>query len=478
MKKILLAFLLPSLALFLSACGGAQSSPSSISESFLSSSSFSTTSEAAEFQLMYPTAEGRMALVDEDVQTYFTSPLSLEAGKDNPDASYLLAESAATKNCDRQTSYILFKASKSDTYQVEISSHADFSMPLYRTCSLLNGKYYADLATLYPSSMHYARVLASDGHSPSGVFSFTTSDSPRLIDAVGATPTNFRDAGGYPTSSGKRIRYGMLYRGTDLDYLDALARQTLGHDLGIHSEVDLRSEGGGLFPSMVNMIDLKEPYYLCTLTGYEHNFTATYEANIKSLMEIAADPTNYPLYLHCAHGADRTGVALFLINGLCGVSYEDLTRDYEMTSFASYAQLRDSSTSYGSWKAFYTKIMSFGESGDSLMTSIGKFLLSIGVSSDTIASVRSLLVEKTTQPIINETYYHAASLKAPCHVSVTGGTSDHAWVEEGMSVILTSTAVAGKSFAGWYDEDDKLLSSESPYRLLVNHHRDIKAKSV
>lgn len=421
---------------------------------------------------------GEMALVDEDVQTYFSSPLSVEATQSNPDASYLLAESSATKNCDRQTSYLSFKETKKDRYTVEVSSHEDFSGSFVRSCSLLNGQYYANLATLYPSSLYYAKVLASDGSCPSGVISFTTSHSPRFIDAVGATPTNFRDAGGYPTSKGKRIRYGMLYRGTDLDHLDKDARKTLGQDLGIHSEVDLRSEGGGLFPSMVNMIDLNEPYYLCTLTGYEHNFTSTYEAGIKKLMEVAADSANYPLYLHCTHGADRTGVALFLINGLCGVSYEDLTRDYEMTSFASYAQLRDSSSSYGSWKAFHEQILSYGESGDSLMTCIGKFLLSIGVSSDTLASVRSLLVEKDTQPIINETYYHAASLKAPCHVSVTGGSVDRAWVEEGDSVTLTYTAVAGKAFAGFYDEDGKLLSSATPYRLQVNQHREIVAKSV
>ena len=43
------------------------------------------------------------------------------------------------------------------------------------------------------------------------------------------------------------------------------------------------------------------------------------------------------------------------------------------------------------------------------MTCIGKFLLSIDVSSAAIADVRSLLVEKTSQPIINETYHHAVS---------------------------------------------------------------------
>lgn len=482
MKKRLLVFFLPSLALFLSACAGPSSALDSASSSrstevFSSSSFESSSSFAPAFELIYPSA-GEMALVDEDVQTYFSSPLSVDAGQSNPDASYLLAASPSTKNCDRQTAYIAFKAAKTDTYTVQLSSHEDFSSSFSRSCYFLNGQYFASLATLYPSSFYYARVLDSAGTSPSGVFSFTTSDSPRFIDAVGATPTNFRDAGGYPTAKGKRIRYGMLYRGTDLDHLDADARKTLGQDLGIHSEVDLRSEGDRLFPSMVNMIDMNEPYYLCTLTGYEHNFTSTYEAGIKKLIEVAADSTNYPLYLHCTHGADRTGVALFLLEGLCGVSYEDLTRDYEMTSFASYAQLRDSSSSYGSWKAFYQQILSYGESGDSLMTCIGKFLLSIGVSSAAIADVRSLLVEKTSQPIINETYHHEASLKAPCHVSVTGGSVDRVWVEEGEKVTLTYTEVAGKSFGGWYDEDGKLLSSEATYTLHVDHHREISAKSV
>jgi hypothetical protein len=45
---------------------------------------------------------------------------------------------------------------------------------------------------------------------------------------------------------------------------------------------------------------------------------------------------NYPVYLHCWGGADRTGTVVFLLQGIAGVSLADLAVDYELTSFANF----------------------------------------------------------------------------------------------------------------------------------------------
>ena len=42
-----------------------------------------------------------------------------------------------------------------------------------------------------------------------------------------------------------------------------------------------------------------------------------------------------PIYIHCVHGKDRTGFLLFLLEGLLGVSYNDLAKDYELTFFVN-----------------------------------------------------------------------------------------------------------------------------------------------
>lgn len=51
---------------------------------------------------------------------------------------------------------------------------------------------------------------------------------------------------------------------------------------------------------------------------------------------IAGLPYNYPIYFHCNTGANRTGSLAYFINGLLGVSYEDLVKDFKLTSFSVY----------------------------------------------------------------------------------------------------------------------------------------------
>ena len=41
------------------------------------------------------------------------------------------------------------------------------------------------------------------------------------------------------------------------------------------------------------------------------------------------------IYFHCRWGADRTGYLSLLLEGLLGVPYDGLIKDYELTSFAS-----------------------------------------------------------------------------------------------------------------------------------------------
>ena len=52
------------------------------------------------------------------------------------------------------------------------------------------------------------------------------------------------------------------------------------------------------------------------------------------------------VYFHCHGGSDRTGTLAFLIEGLLGVSEEDLSKDYEVTYYSGSNRKRNSSTGW------------------------------------------------------------------------------------------------------------------------------------
>ena len=128
------------------------------------------------------------------------------------------------------------------------------------------------------------------------------------------------------------------------------------------------------------------------------------------LFEILTNEDNYPIVFHCTAGADRTGFIAFIINGLLGVSYEDLTRDYELSTVSGNmrcrAKLTDSGFDYsittqdiqkGSgdcWHLMYETIMSdYSDGRNDLAYAIEKYLLSLGVNEKDIEFVKDFLVD-------------------------------------------------------------------------------------
>jgi hypothetical protein len=156
-----------------------------------------------------------------------------------------------------------------------------------------------------------------------------------------------------------------------------------------------------------------------------------------------------------------------LLNGLCGVSFADLTRDFELTSFGLAQQLRTMDTSYGSWIRLYNAMLAKGKTGDTLAECIHTYLLSIGVEEETMTAVKSLLLEDVGNPIPNSEYHASASLKAPYHTSVIGGSADKAWAEEGDDVTLSvDPLLSGSTFTGWKYKNQQ-VSTASPYTFKI-----------
>lgn len=182
-------------------------------------------------------------------------------------------------------------------------------------------------------------------------------EAPRMIYLDGVT--NVRDIGGWIVGE-KKIRQGLLYRGSGLNkayrngnvslYLTDAGVSTLTNDLGVTHELDLRmnmdkdgrNEIGG-------MNDAVFPQIRYTNISWDYRnlndfLSDTKPEQYQAMFSYLADKKNYPLYLHCSHGTDRTGVLCFLIEALCGLDRKSLKIDYILSAFGNIQGKRTAST--------------------------------------------------------------------------------------------------------------------------------------
>lgn len=214
------------------------------------------------------------------------------------------------------------------------------------------------------------------------IFSFqTASTCPRFISVEGAT--NVRDCGGWETRSGRRIRQGLLYRGSEMNShvtITPRGLETMRRDLKIKSVLDLR----GSTERVENVYGGR--YLNVAVTAYAQWFE--HPASAKEIFEFLFDESNYPVYFHCWGGADRTGTLAFLLGALLGEDYEDLIDDYEITSLSIWGvRSRNSDLWKGFWKSFEAL------PGETIQEKAEQHVLSCGISREMIERFRTFILE-------------------------------------------------------------------------------------
>jgi protein-tyrosine phosphatase len=154
---------------------------------------------------------------------------------------------------------------------------------------------------------------------------------------------NVRDAGGYPTADGGRMRRGLLIRADGLAGLDDAGRARLA-ELGVRTVIDLREDAeveiapdalGDLpvayrhLPAFAELADEKRPRSL--EEAYDLLVDECGDA-LAGVLAALAEPGALPAVVHCTAGKDRTGVVIALVHSLLGVSAADLEEDYAATA--------------------------------------------------------------------------------------------------------------------------------------------------
>lgn len=298
---------------------------------------------------------------------------------------------------------LTWKSAKThEEYKLEVSENADLTnAQTFYTPQTSYNLYNCKIAAKY-----YWRVSADGEQSAIGTFA-TASDGPRNLYVDGVT--NFRDVGGWMTASGKRMKQGIIYRsarwnasyrldadGNEVKYeepdavvaeITAAGKSVVVGQLGIRTEVDFRLDARNGYPTGAPLVSVVDGvnYVAIPMKGSADMHTAN-DAQLKQLMELLADSNNYPVVYHCNIGTDRTGMVSYIIGALCGMSEEDLLRDYLFSNFGKIDDVKTPSNTHNAYFGFD------GYDGATLQQRAESYLQSIGVSAETYNAIRNNLL--------------------------------------------------------------------------------------
>ena len=266
------------------------------------------------------------------------------------------------------------------------------------------GKTSDDVYNLIPGRTYYCPVEDAGGLLLlKGAFN--TEGRRRMIKASNtannARANNFRDLGGLRTVDDKTIKYGMIFRGTNLDSTTDEEQGLMANYLNIGWDIDLRqdTEGKEAFSSKYSVVYEMSNYYpslaeLTTASKVKQTMTAF----------INAAKANKASYFHCRIGSDRTGYWGLLIEGLLGVSAKDCSIDFELTSFANNVTSGNRERNTKNYlfyqgmedfkkKSYYATFKAEDES-TALMKTINKYLVDeVGISQSDIDTFKSIILE-------------------------------------------------------------------------------------
>ncbi len=271
--------------------------------------------------------------------------------------------------------------------ELELSESNNFEKSVFYD---LGNDYSVDIINLKSGTQYYYRSVftLTNNEIVTGGGSFTTKTGPRIMNIDGIY--NVRDIGGWKTTDKKVIRQGLLYRGTELDgaveekyLITSKGTNELLLNLGVKYDMDLRASTDNTSGRYILGTNVVHKYYNAVM--YSEIFNEVGKERMRAIFEDIAEPANYPMYMHCTYGCDRTGTVCYILEALLGVSENDLIRDYELSGLFSSSITRDNI------KLVREGLMSYD--GETVKEQAENYLISIGITSAQIASIRNIFLQ-------------------------------------------------------------------------------------
>ena len=258
---------------------------------------------------------------------------------------------------------------------LSLSENEDFSSSL-----TYSGVGSVEIFNLKPNTKYFVKLECGKD---TDEICFETEDTyPRYLNIDGVT--NVRDLGGARTLDGKRVKMGLLYRGSEMNSHMTITEKglwSMENELKIKSVLDLR--GGA-----EEVLDVYRHNYLHVSNSAYAGYLGHYETN-KKIFDFLSDENNYPIYFHCWGGADRTGTVAYMLALILNVRYEDIIDDYESTTLSIWGIRTRNRDLY---QNFITKLETF--EGETLYEKAVSFMLSSGITMEQIENIRSFMLEK------------------------------------------------------------------------------------
>lgn len=190
--------------------------------------------------------------------------------------------------------------------------------------------------------------------------------SERLIPLQGTL--NFRDIGGIPTTDGRVVKWGKMYRSgkladltkRDLRYFEQLGIKTI---LDFRNDIEIEKDPDR-YPTSYDVLYKQYPIggkSGATYVAYEakvrsgevkgsqskdlfielmRQFADSIAQDFKPVLDHLQNKNTIPLLYHCTSGKDRTGFATAMILSALNVDRDIIINDYMMSNFYRFKKIK------------------------------------------------------------------------------------------------------------------------------------------